>query len=108
MNIRTVSGNAVAVSDAITIDVSDTDEIAVQVTGTWVATLSFEGSVDGTNYDACVIVPLNGTVAVGSTTANLSWYARNVTCLRSFRVRCTAYTSGTATVTITAGRLGRS
>jgi hypothetical protein len=76
--------------------------LLVQVTGTWSATLTFEGSVDGSTF-----VSLNATnvaTSAGSTTTTANGvFAVSSSGLRFFRLRATAYTSGTAVVTISAG-----
>lgn len=110
MNNRTTVGSVTAAAQTVTVDVSDQDEIAVQVSGVFVATMVPEASVDGTNFVALAVVPSDsvtpGTPVV-SITAPGTWYARNVTSFLAFRLRCSAYTSGTAVVTEIAGRLGR-
>jgi hypothetical protein len=58
-------------------------QVAVQITGTLSATISFEATVDGTNWVAFNMIPSNSaTVAAG------------------IRARCSAYTSGAPVVTI--------
>ncbi len=73
--------------------------IGVQVTGTWVATLQFEVTIDGTNYVALPMANVNSGATASTTTAN-GIFAGNVVGVSAFRVTSTAYTSGTATVTI--------
>lgn len=110
MNNRTVTGSLTAAAQTVTIDVSDQDEVSFQITGTFVATATFEGSVDGVNFVSLAAVPYDSVTPatpVVSATAPGQWYARNVTTLLAFRVRCSAYTSGTAVVTEIAGRLGK-
>lgn len=73
----------------------------VAITGTWVATLQFEGTIDGTNWFAVGLRPADnfeaGT-AVSSTTANGVWKG-NAGGFVKVRVRASAFTSGTAAVT---------
>jgi hypothetical protein len=78
-------------------DVSAYKSFALQVLGTWVGTLTFQGSNDGTNW---VPIPVyetqtNTVGATQSLASNKVMYA-NIT-FRYLRVRMTAYTSGTAT-----------
>lgn len=72
---------------------------AVQLTGTWVGTVTFQATIDGTNW----VSILATDIATGSTattaTAN-SIYKFDVVGLRSVRANCTAYTSGTIVATI--------
>ena len=93
-DLTAITGNN---ANGIDIDARNYVEIQVQLTGTWTATVSFQGSIDGTNYSTIVAFP-NGTVAgtpVTSTTANGQWV---IPVTAGFvRVRTTAYTSGTVT-----------
>jgi hypothetical protein len=74
--------------------------VGVQVTGTFVATLVFEGSADGTNFVSLSAVPSGGTgIPVTQATTPGIWQT-DVTGLSTFRVRCTAFTSGTAVITL--------
>lgn len=62
-------------------------------------TLQFEASADGTNFTSINAFPLNSTTAVTSTTSTGTWQI-NVAGMSSVRVRCSAYVSGTVTLTI--------
>jgi hypothetical protein len=74
--------------------------VGVQITGTFVGTVSFEGSVDGVTWVGMAVVPLGTAgVRVLSATGTGVWQA-NVAGLTSMRARCSAYTSGTAVVTM--------
>lgn len=71
--------------------------VAIQVTGTWTGTLSFEGSVDAVNFQALNATATNGSSAVGSTTANGIWTVPSAG-LQVVRVRATAAMTGTASI----------
>lgn len=73
--------------------------IGAQITGTFTGTLQFEGSVDGVTFVAVNTTPPNSTTPATSATATGVWTG-GVGGLRLFRVRCSAYTSGTAVVTL--------
>lgn len=81
----------------------DAGSATILVTGTWVATLQFEASVDGITYAAINFVPPNSTSPVTSATANGTWQG-NVAGYKNVRVRCSAFTSGTAVVTINSSK----
>jgi hypothetical protein len=71
--------------------------VAIQITGVWVGTLQFEGTVDGTNW-----VAINGVVA-GTSTPGPTTTANGVvrltpSGLAQVRIFSTAWTSGTATI----------
>jgi hypothetical protein len=70
----------------------------IQITGSWVATVQFEGSTDGTNYFSINAIPVGGGTTVTSATANGNWNV-NVAGLQLMRVRASAYTSGTIVIT---------
>jgi len=72
---------------------------AVQVTGIGSLTLSFEATIDNVNWFALSAYPLAGGAAVTTTTANGQWLMDTAGFFQ-VRVRCSAYTSGTATVSL--------
>lgn len=73
--------------------------MGIQVTGTFVGTLQFEGSVDGTNYVAINAFPPNSTTAATSTTTTGTWQV-GAGGMSYVRVRFSAYTSGSAVVSL--------
>jgi phage head maturation protease len=75
--------------------------VGVQIAGTFAGTLQFEVTVDGTNYVGVFTnnVTTNAN-AVTTTTAGV--YKFSAVGVSSVRVRSTAWTSGTAVVTIAA------
>jgi hypothetical protein len=73
--------------------------VAVQVFGTFSGTITFEASVDGTNYVAFNMTPSNsGTDASTATSAGA--FTKSTGAYSAFRARCSAYTSGSPVVTI--------
>src|SRR2546426_1363283 len=71
---------------------------------TFVGTLTFGASIDGTNYDAAGMTPIAGGATVTTATAPGAWVpvpSIKLYGARYFRLRMTAYTSGTAGVEIT-------
>lgn len=93
----------------VSLSVSGVGGVGVQVTGTFVGTLTFEGSVDGTTFSALNLTAINSTTGA-STTTTTGVFTGGVGGLSIVRVRMSAYTSGTAVVRIqnapTAARLG--
>lgn len=97
----TASGTIAAISTSVSIALNGQSGVALQITGTWVGTLQFEGTVDGTNW-----VVVNGVFA-GSSTPGPTTTANGIvratpSGLAQFRVTATAWTSGTATITLRA------
>lgn len=77
--------------------------IAVKVSGSWVGTLSFEASSDGTTWTALNMYNLATRASASSTSGNGYWIADSGaprTAYDYFRVRATSWTSGTATVNV--------
>ena len=87
------------------LNVSGYASVAVQLAGTWTATVTFRGSVDGTNYQAINCTPTNSSSATTSATANGVWFC-SVTGLKFARAVVTAYTSGTVSATLQAAASG--
>ena len=77
----------------------------VQITGTWVGTITFEGTADGTNW-----VSINAIMAGSSTpssTTTTNGIARlSPAGMTQIRANMSAYTSGTATITLRASQGG--
>ena len=71
--------------------------IGIQITGTWSGTITFQGSIDNTNFVSLLVAPSASTTAVTTTTANGIWTAA-VAGLTSVRATFTSYSSGTAVV----------
>lgn len=97
-----VSGQLTTLGSTVTVDCSRIGTLAVQLNGTFALTTVFEVSNDDVTF-----VPIVGNSvganaqATGTTTSNLSaMYRFGVSGIKTFRVRCSAYTSGTANVTI--------
>ena len=99
-NDLTATGSLVAVGSVVVPTLNGADGAGVQITGTWVGTVLFEGSVDGTNFFAMSGVSfISSSTIVTSTTANGSWQF-NVSGLQLFRARCSAFTSGTIVISV--------
>lgn len=86
-------------ADAIaSTDVRQYNTAIVQVTGTWVGTLSPQLSNDNTNFVTVSGFQLGGSIPASGVTTNGIFYVPLVG--DNFRVRMTLYTSGTATVNV--------
>jgi hypothetical protein len=73
---------------------------AVQLTGTWVGTITFEINIDPTNSSGWVTADVyNGATETwtSSVTANGSWWFEALGAVGAVRVRASAWTSGTTT-----------
>jgi len=96
------SGTITANAQTVTLSsLPGSGTVAVQVTGTFVANLVTEISVDGTNFS---VVPVKDNYET-NTTSNITStgiYFANAAGIKAFRIRCSSYTSGTAAVSIRA------
>lgn len=96
----TASGSPAALNATAdgTTDLATYASTAVQITGTWVGVLSFQVSIDGTNWVTKSLFPANGGALATSASGNGMWFGP--TGARYFRVLMSSYTSGTAVVTM--------
>ena len=93
-------GTSLGVAEAaVTVTVADSDRIAFDVTGTFVGTITFEASVDGTTF-----LTLAGATPAASGISTLTAPGVFVSPINGchgfekIRARMSAYTSGTALV----------
>jgi len=101
---RTATGNLTAAAQTVAVVGAGDGNVGLQITGTWVATLQFEGTIDGTNWFAMNAHAIGTTASlITSTTANGQWRLMSGGCVQ-VRVRCSAFTSGTAVVTLVASQ----
>jgi hypothetical protein len=77
-----------------------TNTIGIQVTGTFVGTVTFEVTVDGTNWVAAAAVVTAATTARVTTATAAGLWQLPVAGFVAARVRCSAFTSGTINVTM--------
>ena len=66
----TATGSLVAIGSVTTTTLNGAATTSLYLFGTWVATVQFEGSTDGTNYYSLNGLPVTGGALVTSTTAN--------------------------------------
>lgn len=84
-------------AESSAISVSGNAALWVQITGTFTATLQFEATIDGATWFAVPGYPAASSTPATSSTGTGQWRFA-VAGLSQFRVRASAYTSGTATV----------
>lgn len=114
---RTASGTLNVLNSEVVLDVNGDESAAVYMASTaFIGTLEFTGSVDGTNFGPIIAYPYAVGAAGGTlpqsaqpllihalVAANTSQlYAVPCGQLRKVRVRASAYTSGSAAITINA------
>lgn len=93
----TLHENAVATADGTKILVANLNTAGIQISGTFVGTITFEGTIGGDSWIAVqAINRSNGEVATTATAAGL--YVVAVSGLGMFRARISTYVSGAITV----------
>jgi len=98
----TASGSASSLNEDLiaSTDTSGYQSASIQITGTFVGTITFQGSNDNSNFTSIGVTTVSspGAAPVTSTTTSGLFYAPLL--FRYIRIRMTAYTSGTATATV--------
>lgn len=98
---KTATGSLTATGSVTINPVNGCGSATLQITGTWVATVQFEATTDGTNFFSINgIVPTTGARAT-STTANGQWVLP-VAGYEQVRARVSAFTSGTVVIDLEA------
>ena len=92
----TLQNAAAAAGPGTALNVRGYGLAVVQLTGTWVGTVSFQATADGTNWWAIQGRSVQDGSIVTSATANGAWRF-DVTGLTQIRANITAYTSGNVT-----------
>lgn len=96
-----IAGRLFASADTLVLLVQGHGGLSIQLTGTWVGTVQFEVSNDGSNWRSLSLSPSTGAAAASSATAVGLWMG-NVAGASLIRVRCSAFTSGIIAVTLIA------
>jgi len=113
VNDAATTGNIAAQNQTVTQALTGHNSASAVVTGTWTGTLVMEGSADGSNWVQIWFtqinndpvysgIPLTQFSASGvGTSGNGTYRIFNVTGLTQLRCRASAWTTGTAAVTVT-------
>lgn len=92
----TMQSAAVATGNGTVLTVTGYGTATVQITGTFVATTTFEGTTDGTNYVSISATQI-GAASIATTATTAGIYRLGVSGLTHIRARISAYTSGSVT-----------
>tara|TARA_R110002020_G_scaffold145908_4_gene320235 strand:- start:28401 stop:28733 length:333 start_codon:yes stop_codon:yes gene_type:complete len=103
----TTSGTFDANGELLLFDVRGLGASALQLSGTFSATVQFEGSLDGATFVSVNMKPTNSATAASSATGAGVWLA-NITGFKLLRARVSAYTSGSASATFMGASTGGS
>ena len=96
-NAATGTGNGTAIV-CTSVDHGALITLNMQVTGISGDTITFEGTIDGSNWVAILLTNLTSGTAATTATAN-GLYRATITGLASVRARVSTYSAGTITVT---------
>ena len=94
---RSLSSTLIGLGNEIRIDVSNLNTTSVQLSGTWVGTVTFQCSINGAGFVPVQALPAAGGAIVNTATANGVWKI-DTPAMKCVRVLFTAYTSGTCLV----------
>ena len=101
--IVVMHSSAVATADGTPVECTEVSggaykTLAIQVQGITTATITWEVTIDGTNWKGILVAPVTtGTAALTATADGI--FRVDVTGLAQVRARISAWTSGTITVT---------
>ena len=93
----TLQDAAVATGNGNSLNVAGRSRVGFQVTGTFVATVTFEVSINGADWVALQVFPSNNSTGATTAAAAGVWTAA-VSGFALARARVSAYTSGAVTV----------
>lgn len=100
----TNSGSIAVLNGLVALSLNGANGWGVDLRGTWSATVTFQGTIDGTNWFNIAVIPAGGGTSVATATtatANGAWWGNANGC-QQVRVTATAYTSGSITVVLRA------
>ena len=100
-NDVTASGSLAAAAQTVVLALNGQSGASVQLSGTWVGTVTFEGSNDGTNWTSVNAVAATTSQPQPTATVN-GLYRLTPGGLMQLRANMTAFTSGSATVSMRA------
>ena len=92
--VSTVTASMDTVEDVVTLESGGLGAVAIQLTGTWAGTVSFEASVDGSTFVAVDAWPSNSATSASTSTGNGVWTV-SAGGYNQVRVRFSTDTSGT-------------
>ena len=92
----TGNGTAIKTTDA---GAGGYARLAVQITGTFTGTVTFECTIDGTNWVALEMTSIGASATVSTTATAAGIWVADVRGLVQVRARVSAYTSGAITAT---------
>lgn len=98
------TGNITALNGTVALTVDGMSGVAIDLRGTFTATITFQGTIDGTNWSNLISVAATGggSFSTASTVSAAGTYMIPCGGLKQIRANATAYTSGTVNIAINA------
>jgi hypothetical protein len=100
MGVKTIQSAASATGNGQTVNMKGYTGLTLQIDGTFVATVSFEGTIDGSFWFAVGMMGTSDTTIITNSTVNGVWRLMTDVRISAFRARVSAYTSGNVTVKV--------
>ena len=99
-----ISGSIAALNGAVALSVNGASGAILDIRGTFVATLAFQGTVDGINWMPLAAIPVGSAANIATLSTVTTAGAWHVLCagMQQIRAMASAYTSGTITATLRA------
>jgi cytoskeletal protein CcmA (bactofilin family) len=94
-----IDANAETVVHALKLVGGNVGKVVVQIAGSFTGTMELEATVDGSTWAAYYLIPNNNTTPATQFTAAGIWVG-DAFALHSVRLRASAWTTGTANITI--------
>lgn len=96
---NTSLGTLSAASQTVTLSIFSKSAATIQISGTWVGTITFEGSIDGVTFNSINAVAASTSQPQSTTTVN-GLYRLTPAGLLQIRAIMTAFTSGSASISM--------
>ena len=100
IDTRTTVRNIAALNGEVILDCANTKAVALDVRGTFVSTLVVEATINGNDYFSVPFFVSTSEIWATTITANGIWICHLPSGCKRVRVRASAYTSGTALVSL--------
>ena len=99
-----ISGSIAALNGAVALSVNGASGAILDIRGAFVATLAFQGTVDGINWMPLAAIPVGSAANIATLSTVTTAGAWHVLCagMQQIRAMASAYTSGTITATLRA------
>lgn len=105
--VGTATGTLTALNQAVTVNAAPIDKIGINIVGTFVGTVTFEATIDGTNWVATAAGAAATPTTFVTTATAPGLFVADCFQFVGFRVRCSAFTSGSIVTTITTATVNR-